>query len=57
VPPVPGKVNLSGGKPMTIAVGQVYQCKICGNKVKVLVAGGGVLVCCGVSMKLTEDHQ
>jgi superoxide reductase len=39
---------------MAAQVGQVYLCKICGNKVKVVEAGGGVLVCCGVSMKLVE---
>ena len=32
--------------------GEKYRCNVCGNKVKVLEAGGGVLVCCGVSMKL-----
>jgi superoxide reductase len=42
---------------MAIEVGQVYRCKICGNKVKVLEAGGGVLVCCGVSMKLMEGEK
>lgn len=42
---------------MATAVGQVYVCKICGNKVKVLEAGGGALVCCGVPMKLTEGNQ
>jgi superoxide reductase len=40
---------------MAIEVGQVYRCKICGNQVKVVEAGGGVLVCCGVPMKLTEE--
>ncbi|MEW6386737.1 MAG: desulfoferrodoxin FeS4 iron-binding domain-containing protein [Thermodesulfobacteriota bacterium] len=39
---------------MSAQVGQVYLCKICGNKVKVVEAGGGVLVCCGVPMKLVE---
>ncbi len=39
---------------MAIQVGQKYLCKICGNKVEVLEAGGGVLVCCGVPMKLVE---
>ena len=28
-------------------VGDIYLCKICGNKVKVLEAGKGTLVCCG----------
>ena len=32
-------------------VGEVYLCEICGNKVKVLEAGGGELVCCGEPMK------
>jgi len=36
---------------MPIEVGKVYRCNICGNKVKVLEAGGGTLVCCGVPMK------
>ncbi len=40
---------------MPIAVGQTYVCKICGNKVKVLEAGGGALVCCGVPMKLVDS--
>ena len=39
---------------MPIAVGQTYKCNICGNKVKVLEAGGGALVCCGVPMKLQD---
>jgi len=33
---------------------EVYLCKVCGNKVKVIEAGAGTLVCCGkpmVSMK------
>ncbi|MEW5937652.1 MAG: desulfoferrodoxin FeS4 iron-binding domain-containing protein [Candidatus Thermoplasmatota archaeon] len=32
--------------------GEVYRCEICGNVVKVLAVGGGVLVCCGEPMKL-----
>ena len=39
---------------MLVQVGQEYLCKICGNKVKVVEAGGGVLVCCGAPMKLME---
>lgn len=35
--------------------GEVYQCKICGNKVKVIEVGGGTLVCCGKEMKRIED--
>jgi superoxide reductase len=41
---------------MSVEAGQVYRCNICGNQVKVLVAGGGVLVCCGVSMKLEASQ-
>jgi desulfoferrodoxin-like iron-binding protein len=37
---------------MPISVGQEYLCKVCGNRVKVVAAGGGVLVCCGVPMKV-----
>ncbi len=42
---------------MSVEVGQVYRCNICGNQVKVLEAGGGVLVCCGVPMKLEASPQ
>ncbi|HOO03869.1 MAG: desulfoferrodoxin FeS4 iron-binding domain-containing protein [Methanomassiliicoccales archaeon] len=31
-------------------VGEVYECEICGNKVKVVEAGKGTLVCCGQPM-------
>ena len=37
-------------------VGEVYFCEICGNKVKVLEAGVGTLVCCGEPMKLVKDQ-
>jgi desulfoferrodoxin-like iron-binding protein len=40
---------------MANQAGQVYVCEICGNKVKMLVAGKGVLICCGQPMKLTEE--
>ena len=40
---------------MATAMGQEYRCNICGNKVKVMEAGGGTLVCCGVPMKLVND--
>ena len=36
-------------------VGEEYLCEICGNKVKVIEAGGGELVCCGESIKKVED--
>jgi len=35
-------------------VGDIYFCKICGNKVKVLEAGKGTLVCCGQPMILVK---
>lgn len=31
--------------------GEIYLCEICGNKVQVLEAGGGELVCCGQPME------
>ena len=34
--------------------GQVYVCKICSNKVEVLEAGAGTLVCCGQNMNLVK---
>jgi desulfoferrodoxin-like iron-binding protein len=33
---------------------QTYKCIVCGNVVKVLVAGGGELVCCNKSMELED---
>ncbi len=36
--------------------GEVYQCGVCGNVVKVLEVGGGELVCCGQPMNLTENE-
>ena len=36
--------------------GEVYLCKICGNKVEVIEVGGGTLVCCGKEMKRVEDN-
>ncbi len=38
-------------------VGQIYACEICGNKVKMVVAGKGVLVCCGQPMKLLGEEK
>jgi len=35
-------------------VEEIYLCKICGNKVKVLEAGKGTLVCCGKPMVLVK---
>ena len=38
-------------------VGQIYVCEICGNKVEMLVAGKGQLVCCGQPMKLVGEKK
>jgi len=35
-------------------VEEVYVCKVCGNKVKVLEAGRGALVCCEKPMVLVK---
>ncbi len=35
-------------------VGEIYLCKICGNKVKVLETGKGTLVCCGKPMVIVK---
>ena len=32
--------------------GEMYACKICGNVVKVIASGAGILVCCGQPMEL-----
>jgi desulfoferrodoxin-like iron-binding protein len=32
-----------------------YKCNICGNVVKVIQAGAGVLSCCGQSMELVVE--
>ncbi len=37
--------------------GEVYICKKCGNKVEVIEAGGGTLVCCNKEMKQIEDES
>ena len=33
---------------------EIYVCEICGNKVQILEAGMGTLVCCGQDMILVE---
>jgi desulfoferrodoxin-like iron-binding protein len=35
-------------------INEIYLCKICGNKVKVMNAGNGTLVCCGQPMALVN---
>lgn len=44
--PVPEKISINMTK-----VKEVYLCEVCGNKVQVLEAGAGQLVCCGQPMK------
>jgi desulfoferrodoxin-like iron-binding protein len=41
------------GERMT-KIGEVYLCSICGNKVKIVEAGKGTLVCCGKPMSLVK---
>jgi desulfoferrodoxin-like iron-binding protein len=36
-------------------VGEVYLCEICYNKVQVLEAGPGQLVCCGQPMNKVDE--
>jgi len=39
--------------------GEIFQCKICGNKVEVIEVGGGTLMCCCKDckeMKSIEDR-
>lgn len=40
---------------MATQVGEVYLCTICGNKVQVVQAGKGQLVCCGKPMEKVEQ--
>ncbi len=35
--------------------GRMYLCETCGQKVKVVEEGGGILVCCGAEMELTDE--
>jgi superoxide reductase len=34
---------------------EVYKCALCGNEVKVMVAGGGTLSCCGQDMEALAE--
>ncbi len=36
-------------------VGEIYFCEACGNKIEVLEAGRGTLVCYGKPMKLVKS--
>ena len=35
-------------------IGEIYQCEYCGNVVKVIQAGSGTLMCCGVEMNKVD---
>ncbi len=35
---------------------QVYECKVCGNRVEVIRPGAGTLVCCNQPMNLYEEN-
>jgi superoxide reductase len=48
--------GICGGERMT-NVDELYVCRICGNAVKVVMAGAGVLVCCGEPMELVKDEE
>ena len=37
--------------------GEVYQYKICGNKVEVIEVDGGTLMCCAKEMKSIKDKS
>lgn len=37
-------------------VGEDFRCNICGNEVRVIKVGGGILVCCGQDMEKTEEQ-
>jgi desulfoferrodoxin-like iron-binding protein len=37
-----------------ISEDQIYKCSVCGNVIKVLIAGGGELICCNKPMDLEE---
>lgn len=36
-------------------LGEVYQCPMCGNEVRVIKVGGGTLACCQKNMKRIDD--
>lgn len=35
---------------------KTYKCSVCGNVVKVVVAGIGTLVCCGKPMEMQDEQ-
>ncbi len=37
--------------------GELWKCSVCGNRVEVIDAGGGTLVCCGIEMDRTEEDE
>jgi desulfoferrodoxin-like iron-binding protein len=41
--------------PKVEKIGQVFECKICGNIVEIKTVGGGELICCGQPMVLVNQ--
>jgi desulfoferrodoxin-like iron-binding protein len=37
--------------------GEVWMCKVCGNEVKVISVGGGILVCCSKPMEMIKEGE
>jgi len=35
-------------------IGEIFECRLCGNEVQVTKVGGGTLVCCGKEMKVKQ---
>ncbi|HHT09169.1 MAG: desulfoferrodoxin FeS4 iron-binding domain-containing protein [Atribacterota bacterium] len=42
--------------PKVEKIGQVFECKICGNVVEIKAVGGGELICCGQPMVLINQE-
>ncbi|NLJ39660.1 MAG: desulfoferrodoxin FeS4 iron-binding domain-containing protein [Candidatus Atribacteria bacterium] len=41
--------------PKVEKIGQIFECKICGNVVEVKTVGGGELICCNQPMVLVSQ--
>jgi len=39
---------------MATKVGEIYYCRVCGNRVKIVRAGSGTLVCCNLKMEVSH---
>lgn len=38
-------------------IGEIFECEVCGNVVKVIELGGGELVCCGHPMVYGKEEK